>query len=103
GTTRAIAWGMSRNPRLAPGAELHTFDRFDHYYSPSKLRETIAPMVASGVLSASEADDLCRGADFERLFRAIHSRHSYARLVQLHNSALPDMPLEIETSTSMAS
>src|SRR5688500_100370 len=45
GTTRAIAWGMSRNPRLSPDARLHTFDRFGEYYSPAQKRSLIEPMV----------------------------------------------------------
>lgn len=101
GTTRAIAWGMASNPRLASGAVLHTFDRFDEYYSAEKLRLTIEPMVRSGVFTASQADELCRDANFERLFHAIHSPHDYARLVRLHNSPLPDRPEEINGSTSL--
>lgn len=101
GTTRAMAWGMSCNPRLAPGAALHTFDRFDEYYSAEQLRQTIEPLVRSGVFTQAYADDLCRVANFERLFQAIHSPHDYARLVHLHNSPLPDLPCEIDGSNSL--
>ena len=101
GTTRAMAWGMTCNPRLAPGAALHTFDRFDEYYSSEQLRRTIEPLVRSGVFTKDHADDLCQVANFERLFQAIHSPHDYARLVQLHNSPLPDLPGEIDTSRSL--
>lgn len=101
GTTRAIAWGMSCNPRLVPGAMLHTFDRFDLYYSAERLRQTIEPLVLTRFFSAAEADDLCRDANFERLFNAIHLPHDYSRLVQLHNSPLPDRPEEIDASTSL--
>ena len=101
GTTRAIAWGMASNPRLAPDAALHTFDRFDEYYSAEKLRGTIEPMVHGGVFTAAQADELCRDANFERLFHAIHAPHAYASLIRLHNSPLPDRPEEIDGSASL--
>ncbi|HEX2860640.1 MAG TPA: hypothetical protein VHN79_03330 [Lacunisphaera sp.] len=101
GTTRAIAWGMSCNPRLTPEAVLHTLDRFDLYYSAPQLRLTIEPLVRCGVFTTSEADGLCHEANFERLFNAIHSPHDYSRLMQLHNSPLPDRPEEIDTSHSL--
>jgi SAM-dependent methyltransferase len=101
GTTRAIAAGMAANPRRQDGAVLHTFDRFDDYYSAEKLRETVEPMVRGGVFTAGQANDLCREANFERLFNAIHSPHDYGRLVHLHNSPLPDRPEEIDGSTSL--
>lgn len=101
GTTRAIAWGMSCNPRLKSGAMLHTLDRFDLYYSAQQLRQTIEPLVQCGVFEAQQANDLCREANFERLFNAIHSPHDYSRLMQLHNSPLPDRPDEIDTSRSL--
>ena len=101
GTSRAIAAGMAGNPFLAAEAKLHTFDRFDAYYSAEQLRQTIEPLVRSGTFTAARADELCRGADFERLFNAIHTPHAYSRLVQLHNSPLPDRPDEIDASTSL--
>jgi hypothetical protein len=101
GTTRAIACGMLNNPRLSDEAVLHTFDRFGDYYSEEKLRQTIDPLVRGGSFSAAQADELCRGADFERIFSAIHRPHAYARLVHLHNSPLPDRPAEIDGSTSL--
>lgn len=101
GTTRAIAAGMAQNPHLAAEAALHTFDRFDEYYSAAKLRQTIEPMVRSGAFTAAQADELCRDANFERLFHAIHSPHDYGRLVHLHNSPLPDRPEEIDASRSL--
>jgi hypothetical protein len=101
GTTRAIAWGMASNQRLASDAVLHTFDRFDDYYSAERLRQTIEPMVRNGVFSSSGADELCHDADFERLFHAIHAPHGYGRLVNLHNSPLPDRPEEIDSSASL--
>lgn len=101
GTTRAIAWGMACNPRLGPDAVLHTLDRFDLYYSAAELRQTIEPMVREGVFTAAHADELCRGAGFERLFDAIHAPHKYGRLVHLHNSPLPDRPEEIDDSRSL--
>jgi hypothetical protein len=102
GTTRAIASGMAGNPRLTPGVELHTFDRFDEYYSAERLRETIEPLVRGGTFTCAQADDLCRVANFERLFHAIHQPHAYARLVRLHNSPLPDRPEEIDASTALS-
>jgi SAM-dependent methyltransferase len=101
GTTRAIAWGMSRNPRLATDAMLHTFDRFDAYYSAAQLRQTIQPLVHGGTFTAARADDLCRVADFERLFAAIHQPHDYSRLVQLHNSPMPDFPEDVDGSNAL--
>lgn len=101
GTTRAIALGMSANALRSPEAKLHTFDRFDSYYSAEQLRRTIEPLVQSGAFTPAQADDLCRAADFERLFHAIHSPHDYANLVCLHNSPLPDRPEEIETANSL--
>jgi hypothetical protein len=101
GTTRAIALGMLANPHLEPAAELHTFDRFASYYSAAELRATIEPMVRSGVFTAAEADDICRVADFERLFHAIHAPHAYARLIRLHNSPLPDFPADVAGSMSL--
>jgi hypothetical protein len=101
GTTRAIAWGMSCNPRLAPGAGLDTLDRFDLYYSAQQLRQTIEPLVQCGVFATQQANDLCREASFEHLFNAIHSPHDYNRLVRLHNSPLPDRPEDIDGSGSL--
>lgn len=102
GTTRAIAWGMENNAALAADAALHTFDRFDEYYSAERLRTTIEPLVRAGTFTKEQADDLTRVADFERLFNAIHSQYSYGRLVHLHNSPLPDRPEEIDDTTSLA-
>ena len=101
GTSRAIAWGMACNPRLSPTAAFHTFDRFDVYYSPEKLREAVEPMVRCALFTKAEADDLCREANFERLFHAIHAPHDYSRLIRLHNSALPDLPADIDGSTAL--
>jgi hypothetical protein len=103
GTTRAIAWGMQNNARLTPGSMLHTYDRFDMYYSAAQLRSTIEPMVRGGIFTKEQADELCRDANFERLFNAIHSPHAYASLVKLHNSPLPDRPEEIDGSASLDS
>jgi SAM-dependent methyltransferase len=103
GTTRAIAAGMAANTRRSLRAALHTFDRFDDYYSAERLRTTIEPMVRGGSFTAGQADDLCRGADFERLFAAIHSPHDYGRLVHLHNSPLPDLPDDVAGSASLDS
>lgn len=101
GTTRAIAAGMLSNLRRDPLSMLHTFDRFDLYYSASELRAMIQPMVTEGIFTVAEADDLCRDANFLRLFQAIHTPHEYGRLVQLHNSPLPDRPDEIASSNSL--
>jgi hypothetical protein len=101
GTTRAIAWGMAHNPRLAPDALLHTYDRFDAYYSAEQLRQTVEPLVRNGGLAAAQADELCATADFERLFHAIHAPHAYAGRVRLHNSPLPDRPEEIDGSAAL--
>lgn len=102
GTTRAIAWGMEHNPRLAPDSLLHTYDRFDAYYSPEQLRQAVEPLVRNGGLSATYADTLCATADFERLFGAIHAPHAYSTRVRLHNSPLPDLPDEIDASTALS-
>jgi hypothetical protein len=101
GTTRAIALGMAQNQRAQPEAGLHTFDRFDAYYSAELLRKTIEPLVRAGLFSAIRADELCCTADFERLFRAIHEPHDYAKLIHLHNSPLPDWPQEIDVSQAL--
>jgi hypothetical protein len=102
GTTRAIAWGMSRNPRLTQSARLHTFDRFGDYYSPADKRSLINPMVVSGVFSEAEADRLSQSEGFLNLFEAIHSPHAYSNLVQVHTSPLPDRPEEVDSSTAFA-
>lgn len=102
GTTRAIACGMAQNPRRAPGAVLHTFDRFDCYYSAAQMRRTVQPMVEKNIFTAATADDLCRDLNFRRLFDAIHSPHPYAELVRLHDSPLPDTPAELPTAASFA-
>ena len=101
GTTRAIAWGMACNPRFTPGSLLHTFDKFDAYYSAEKLRQAIDPMVRGGAFSAHQANELCRDANFERLFHAMHAPHGYSQLVRLHNSPLPDRPEEVDTSSAL--
>lgn len=101
GTTRAIAWGMEHNPRLAPDVLLHTYDRFDALCSTGRLREMVEPLVGDGGLAASQADAFCRTADFERLFAAIHAPHAYSARVRLHNSALPDLPAEIDDATAL--
>lgn len=102
GTTRAIAWGMSRNPRLAATVLLHTFDRFESYYSAEELRRTIEPMVQRGTFTAEQADALCQSSKFEQLFYAIHQPHDYAQLVRLYNSPMPDRPEEIERSQALS-
>lgn len=101
GTTRAIACGMAHNLARQDSALLHTFDRFDAYYSAERLRETIEPMVKQEIFSSAEADDLCRSADFKRLFSAIHAPHDYHRLVRLHDSPLPDLPEEVDAATAL--
>lgn len=101
GTTRAIAWGMACNPHRSATAAFHTFDRFDEYYLPEKLREAVEPMVRQNLFTKAQADDLCREANFERLFHAIHAPHDYSQLVQLHNSPLPDRSGEIDGSTAL--
>jgi hypothetical protein len=102
GTTRAIAWGMSRNPRLSADARLHTFDRFGEYYSPAQKRSLIEPMVRAGVFSIAQADRLCETPGFLNLFEAIHSPHAYHGLVTVHSSPLPDFPEEIDQATTFA-
>jgi hypothetical protein len=101
GTTRAIALGMSRNPRRTNDAVFHTFDRFDIYYTPEDLRRTIEPLVQSKVFTAEQANDLCRSADYERLFMALHHPHSYSELLRLHNRELPDYPGKVDSSTAL--
>lgn len=101
GTTRAIAWGMEHNPQLSSDALLHTYDRFDAYYSAEQLRQTVESLVRNGGLTAIQADTLCETADFENLFAAIHTPHAYARRVRLHNSPLPDWSDEIDASTAL--
>lgn len=51
GTTRAIASGMGHNLARSETALLHTFDRFDAYYSAEQLRQTIEPLVKNGTFS----------------------------------------------------
>lgn len=102
GTTRAIAWGMAQNPRLTPGAELHTFDRFGPYYTPENLRQMVAPVVERGALDAVEADRLCHLGGFLALFEAIHRPHDYFRLIRVHDSPLPDRPEEVDSSQALA-
>lgn len=101
GTTRAIALGMLRNPERKSDAVLHTFDRFGSYYTEQALRQMIDPLVQRAVFTPEQADELCRGADFERLFEAIHSPHDYHRLIRLHNSPMPDLPEEIDGSKAL--
>lgn len=102
GTTRAIAWGMHHNPAAPADACVHTFDRFDAYYSPTLLRQTVDPLVRAGDLAAAEADALCATANFEALFHAIHRPHAYAARIRLHNSPLPDFPEELAASRAFA-
>lgn len=101
GTTRAIACGMTANPRRAPEARLHTFDRFASYYQPERLRTTIAPLVNSGVFSAEQADRLAASGDFLAIFDAIHRPHDYARLLVVHSSPLPDFPEELAGASAL--
>lgn len=103
GTTRAIAWGMDHNPAASAAACLHTFDRFDVYYSPELLRRTVEPLVKAGDLAGDEADRLCANANFEALFHTIHRPHAYAARIRLHNSPLPDFPEELAGSRAFAS
>jgi hypothetical protein len=97
GTTRAIAAGMLRNPRLSTAARLHTFDRFGEYYEPQALRRMVDPVVQRGALPAEEADRLCAAGDFLQIFHAIHRPHSYHRLIQACSAPLPDRPEELGT------
>lgn len=95
GTTRVVARGMTSNPHLATDAVFHTFDRFDACYSAEPLGATIEPMVPRGIFIATQADELCSGANFERLFSAIHVPHAYSSLARLHNSPLPERPTHL--------
>ncbi len=101
GTTRAIALGMLANPDLQPDVRLHTFDRFASYYDPVQLRDAVAPLVAQGVLDHTVADALCDSGDFLALFHALHGPHPYHRLIEAHNSPLPDRPDEVAASTAL--
>lgn len=103
GTTRAIAAGMLANPKRSCSSVLHTLDRFGAYYSPDRLLQSIQPLINAGILSHSQAETLCQSGEFKDLFQAIHSPHSYAKLIKLHNSALPITPDQISDSIDLFS
>ena len=101
GTTRAIALGMLRNSNRDPNTRLHTFDRFDDYYTPADLRKMINPLVVSGSFSEQQAQDLCASGNFLGIFHAIHSPHAYSELLCAHSSPLPDFPQEVAGANSL--
>jgi len=102
GTTRAIALGMLGNPNRDPAARLHTFDRFDDYYTPANLRKMINPLVVSGSFNEQQAQDLCASGNFLGIFHAIHAPHAYGELICAHSSPLPDFPQEVAGSSSLS-
>ena len=95
GTTRAIALGMLDNPRRAPQAGLHTYDRFRYYMNGQSLRDLIGPLVANGELAERDVAEIGESADFEAIFNRLHGKHEYNRLIRCVNGPLPDLPEEV--------
>jgi hypothetical protein len=64
GTTRAIALGMRDNARLSPEAQLLTFDRFSQYYDVKTLMSRLEPLMARGVLTRHDFQNLDDQVEF---------------------------------------
>jgi hypothetical protein len=92
GTTRAIALGMRDNARLSPEAKLLTFDRFSQYYSVQAFMSRLEPLVARGVLSRHDFENLGDRVEFFELFKKIHQSHDYYARVVPQNRPVPDKP-----------
>ncbi len=93
GTTRAIALGMLHNPFYSPARALHTYDRFNGYYTGSALDEYLTPLFSSGVLPASSRArlrDSNEKVEFKELFDTIHQSLDYYPVLRTHAAALPD-------------
>ena len=101
GTTRAIALGMLDNPRRAPQASLHTYDRFRYYMSGQSLRDFIAPLLANGELAQRDVDEMGESADFEAIFNRVHGKHEYNRLIRCVSAPLPDLPEELDATDNL--
>lgn len=92
GTSRAIALGMLHNPRRRSGTVLRTFDRFRDYFDVPRLASFLAPMIASGALSAEDFESLGDRAPFLDIFRRIHDSQDYAECLVPSDDGVPDLP-----------
>ncbi len=89
GTTRAMALGMLENPHRSPESRLATYDRFRHYYSPDALSNTLKPLVDRRVLTAEDVATLGESASFLEIFRRLHGKHEYFKLIEVMCESLP--------------
>lgn len=94
GTTRAIAQGMLKNPRMNPDAMVYTHDRFSNYYDTARLAQTLEPLIAKGALSRAKIEGLGKEAPFKEIFDMIHGPKAYGRIIQSMEGTLPDTPEE---------
>ncbi|HLK11379.1 MAG TPA: class I SAM-dependent methyltransferase [Candidatus Binatia bacterium] len=90
-TTRAIALGMLHNPRRAPGARLHTFDRFEGYYTRAALERLLAPLGETTVRRLLPPDDGSPLPGFRTVFDRLHAGTPYAHLVRATTAIIPDL------------
>lgn len=99
GSTRAIAMGMMDNPVRSSNAKYLVYDRFIAYYERPKFIERLAPLFQKAVLGPDDLDAIQRGPlhpEFFEIFKKIHSRTSYAGILNAYKARLPDTRAHIE-------
>ena len=92
GTTRAIGKGMIENPKLHTNSRLYTTDRFSMYYDKDRLKKLLHPLFSNGTINQSEFDlDKNPKTQFKDIFRKIHKKEDYYKLVEVMEEILPDL------------
>jgi hypothetical protein len=94
GTTRAVAHGMIKNPKMNPDALIYTYDRFSNYYDTARLAQTLEPLIAKGALDRSKIASLGKEAPFKEVFDMIHGPKPYGKIIRSMEGILPDSPEE---------
>ena len=100
GTTRAISLGMSHNVLFDPARKLHTYDRFNNYYSGESLAVLLEPLCKRGLLPMSIIRKLKTNAnkvEFSSIFDLLHKNYDYNKIIKKTSANLPDEPKEMNT------
>jgi hypothetical protein len=95
GTSRAIALGMIENPRYE-GGNLITFDRFESYIEPERLRHIIANLKEKKLIP--EQISIEENGSFQKVFSALHLNTDYGNIIIPRSCSIPDLPSQVESS-----
>lgn len=89
GATRALALGMMANSNLSAESRLHTYDWFS-LGEPLDLPDNVWEiLVSGGDLTQERVDEAHRGGSFLPLFKDLHSKEDYWKLIEPHVGYLP--------------